>query len=554
MTDLRAIHAIVLAASLALAGAAAAAEPKLTHLFPVAGVQGSATPVAALGGFDPWPPRVWVSSPGIEFKPGEKAPDFQVEIAAGAQPGPRLVRFYNESGASAPRFFFVTDKPDVLEAEPNNEFTAPQKITALPAVVSGRLDQGQDVDSYAVELKSGQTLVASLYAYRLGSTFDGMLRIVDPAGAQHVFNHDAETMDPFVAWAAPKDGTYIVQVMGFVYPANAEVRFTSGEGCVYRLHLTASPRLQHAVPMAVTRGTKMPVQLVGWNLKAKTAEVDATAGHANESSIAVICEQDLPLQIPLSDYPELAEPCEEAAEPLTVPVPGAVSGCVDRSDDQDHYLFAARKQQIYRIKLHAASAGSSLDGWLRIKDQSGKELAAADDHKSSRDPEIAWTAPADGIYQFAIGDVTHRGGGDFFYRAVIEEESPGVSATAAEHQVKVEAGKSTEMKVTIKLLHGFSKNLRLGAKDVPQGVSVAELDVPEKGGEVAVKFEATADAAPAGAPFQFVLREVEGGKEHPVNYSLVDTSENNGVPQGYSTLVIESTDQLWLTVTKPAAK
>lgn len=546
----------VVAASLALSALAAAAEPTLTHLFPVAGQQGSTVSVTSVGKSDPWPPQVWMDSPGLVFKAGEKAGNFEVEIAADARPGPRLIRFFNESGVSEPRFFIVSDRPETLEAEPNDAFQAPQKLASLPATVSGRLDKGGDVDSYAVELKRGQTLVAWLEGYVLASTLDGMLRIVDSNGAQFAFNHDAQTMDPFLAWEAPHDGTFIVQVMGFAYPANAEVRFTGGENCVYRLHLTAGPFVRHTLPLAVPRGAKTSLQLAGWNLPTHTVEVDTTQIPAEETLIRIPGEEILAQQLlAVSEIPEAVEQePADAAAPVLLPVPGAVTGRISKPDDEDRFAFTAVKQRIYRIQVTSGPVASPLDAWVKLEDPEGKELAKSDDLGSSRDPQLVWTAPADGVFRVAIGDVTHRGGDDFVYRLAIEEAVPAVEATAASHSLKLEPGKPGELKVTVKLLHGFKAKLQLAAKQLPEGISAAEVEVPEKGGEVTLKFEAAAEAPPANLPFQLVLREAEGGKEHLVRYSLVNTSENNGVPQGYSTLVIDSTDQLWITVVKAPAK
>jgi hypothetical protein len=86
---------------------------------------------------------------------------------------------------------------------------------------------------------------------------------------------------------------------------------------------------------------------------------------------------------------------------------------------------------------------------------------------------------------------------------------------------------------------------------LPAGVTAEEKEVPEKGGEVVLSLTAAASAPVASQPFQVVLREVEGGKEYPVQFAMISVSENNGVPQGYRELLINSTDQLWLTVVAP---
>ena len=75
--------------------------------------------------------------------------------------------------------------------------------------------------------------------------------------------------------------------------------------------------------------------------------------------------------------------------------------------------------------------------------------------------------------------------------------------------------------------------------------------MPEKGGEVAITLTATPAALRASQPFSLTLREVEGGKQHPVQFQMISTTEDNGVPKGYRQLLINSTEQLWLTVTTP---
>jgi len=96
---------------LAVLGAASAAEPTLSHLFPAAGQQGTTVSVAAVAKSDPWPPQVWVDAPGITFTASKTKGKFDVEIAKDAAPGPHLVRFYNKDGASIPRFFRASPLP-----------------------------------------------------------------------------------------------------------------------------------------------------------------------------------------------------------------------------------------------------------------------------------------------------------------------------------------------------------------------------------------------------------------------------------------------------------
>lgn len=478
----------------ASASVAFAAEPSLKHMFPAAGARGNTITVRPVGKFTPWPVKAWVDAPGITFKPLKQAGEFDVEIAPDAALGPHLVRFFNDDGASQPRFLIVSEKPDVLEAEPNDDFTKPQKIAGLPAAISGKLDKSGDVDCFAVALKKGETLTASLEAYVLMSTFDGLLRIVDERGGVLAFNHDGRTLDPLLRWTAPRDGTFIVQAMGFVYPATADVRLTGSEGCVYRLRLASGEKL-------------------------------ATAGGTAET-----------------------EPNNTADKAQSLTLPGEIAGRIDPPGDEDRFAFAAAKGRAYEFALTAARDGSPLDAWLAIESKDGKQLSRADDSDGSRDPKLTWTATGDGPFTVAIGDLTHRGGAAFTYRLRTAEAAPGVAGSATADSFVLKADKPGEAKVSVKRTNGFKAKLKLAAKNLPEGVSAPEVDVPDKDGEVTLKLSATPEAKAASQPIQLVLRESDSGAEHVARYFLTKSAEDNGVPQGYTALVIDSTDQLWLTV------
>ena len=71
----------------------------------------------------------------------------------------------------------------MVEQEPNDEPAKAQKVERLPVVVNGRLGKRGDVDTFEVELRKGQTLVAALEGHgRLGSPMDGVLQVVSADG------------------------------------------------------------------------------------------------------------------------------------------------------------------------------------------------------------------------------------------------------------------------------------------------------------------------------------------------------------------------------------
>ena len=523
----------LLLCALLCAGAARSAEPTLTHMHP-AGIQvGTTASVKLTGKFEPWPCKIWTDSPGIVFAPAKDAGTFDVTVSADAKPGPHLIRAFNDDGASAPISMVVDRVAETLEVEPNDDFRAPQKLAVTTATINGKLGKTGDVDSFLVALKKGQTMVSWVEAYVLAAAFDSMLRVVDANGTTLAFNHDHTTMDPFLVFIAPQDGDYIIQTMGQKYPASSDIAFAGGDDCVYRMHVSTEPFVRNTWPLAVQRGKKTTVSLEGWNLATQQAEIDDTA----------------PPQFPVtfSDSPELIE----TGEPQTLAIPSAVSGRIIGVAHEDQYTFTATKDLALALSVTGPTHGSVIDARLRVLNKEGKELASNDDSGGSSEPKLLWTAPADGSYTAAVGDLTQRGGDAFFYRLQITTATPGASATIASSSAKLEAGKTAELKVAVTLTKAFPAKLRLIANHLPEGITAAEVDVPEKGGEVAIALTATPAAPRASQPFSLALRELESGKLHPVAFQMISTTEDNGVPKGYRQLLINSTEQLWLTITPP---
>jgi hypothetical protein len=482
----------------ALAFSAAHAEP-IQHLFPPAAAKGAATTVTPTGKYDPWPPQVWCDSPEIHFLPAKEKGRFDVEVTSAAKGGPHLVRFIKKGGGSDLRFLIVTEVPDVLEVEPNDDFKAPQHVPALPATVDGRLEKVGDVDSFAIALKSGERLSAWVDAYILASTFDGILRIVDTEGHELAFNHDGRTLDPALTWIAPRDGTYVLQLFGFSYPANAAVTLTGGEGCVYRLHLTHDP---------------LPA--------------------------------DPEIELP---GPEIAEhePNDTGALAQAITLPCHIKGAIDYPGDQDCFSFPAKKGQLYTFTAAPTGPDSPVDPSIGIEG-AAKSFQHREDTAGHRAPSFTWTATADGPAVITIGDFAHQGGPAYTYLLSLSETSPSLQATAAADFLTLAAGNSADFKITLEPENGFASKLILTAEDLPEGITAAPVEIPAKATEATLKCVATAAAPGASQPFRLHLHDPATNRDFPVRYMLTTLGEANGVPTGYTELVIDSLDQFWLTV------
>ena len=87
--------------------------------------------------------------------------------------------------------FAVDTLPECLEKEPNDSPQTAQAVT-LPVIVNGRIDRPGDWDVFRFEGRAGQQIVAEVYARRLESPLDCVLKLTDAAGKQLAFNDDHE--------------------------------------------------------------------------------------------------------------------------------------------------------------------------------------------------------------------------------------------------------------------------------------------------------------------------------------------------------------------------
>lgn len=531
-----------------------AAAPALEHLYPAGAQRGTTNLITAIGKQDTWPVEVWTDDDEIHFKAEKDKGKFTVTVSPKARQGPHLIRLYNAEGASAVRFFLVGDVLEAEEKEANDDFSKAQSLEKLPVIVNGRLEKNGDLDSYAITLQEGQWLVASLDAYVLSSTMDGLLRITDTNGLQMAFNHDSNlTLDPFLAWQASKSGTYIVQVMGFAYPATSSIQFDGGTGNIYRLGLTTGAYLHHTFPTGITR-TNAEVEVYGWNLaggkqSAKVRLKPETLA-AGSQVMPVSLESLNTLEVPVGSSPEQVEqePNDSRAEAGLLVVPGQVSGRIQQTGDVDCFTFESKKGQKWELAVLSDKLGFPLDATLRIEDATGKELAKNDDANSSSDPYLLWTAPAEGKFTVVISSLLRQAGSNYIYRLVITEPQPDFKVTVTANSFNVSPGKTNEFKATVKKLHGHDRSLTLEAVGLPKGISLSAVEIPAKGGEVTLKLVAQADARPASGEFSLVVKDTATGKTDKISHELVSRGVDNGVPQGYSTLVIERVERFWLTV------
>ncbi len=534
-----------------------AAAPSLDHLFPPSARPGSTNELTGIGTLAPWPAQLIFNHPGIHATASTNAGKYTLVVDASVPASTYLVRAVNDEGASNPRFLVVDRQPAQLESEPNDSAGQAQPIESLPTVVEGRLDKRDDVDTFQVSLKKGRTLIAWIEAFILASPLDAVLRVRDERGNVVSWNHDdGFTLDPFVAMTAPTDGKYRVEVFGFPHPGESEVRFAGNAKCVYRLHLDDRPYAAGLDPAGLSRSNPTTVGIRGWNLGSNSVQFTLPAFTSAPPHVRWVVTElpgiAGPVRIPLGEGPELRE-INESTQPMTLIVPGGVSGTLEQPGERDRYRFESRKGVTYRIDVQASALGSLLDPWVRVLDNAGKELAMNED-ATMGDPSLTWKATSDGTNTVVVGSSLAKAGPEYRYRLEVHPLEPQVRAVAGSSSVVVEAGKTNELKVSVQRIGGLEGSVRIEAGSLPEGVSVEPADAAAGVGEATLRFIAATNAPVGQQTLQLFARAGTNGVRVAVLHEMATTGEDNGVPKGFHQLRINETDWLWMTVRKTPAK
>lgn len=456
--------------------------PDLKHLFPAGGQRGTEMEAVVGGTFDPWPVDFWCDHPGIRLAANKTNQMVSISVSEDVPSGCYLIAARNAEGFSAPRWFEVSAFREVAEEEPNSTFANAQSLTNLPMVLNGTLEKNDDVDHFRIELKEGDVLNARISAYGIDSPVDAMLHLFDEEQRRIAFNHDAWHLDPWLLYTARHDQVVILQTSGFAHPPKADVRFAGSKETVYRLSLELRSAAR-VRPFPVLLGTE------GW--------------------------------------------------------PRSVRGGL--AEKSVRYPFEAKKGEMFTFTVHAAKLGYAVDPVLWVEEVgSSKELTRGDDMRDKRlDPELSWTAKADGSYALGIADLYHRWGPERKYQLDMVKGSSTFDASCEAFSVTLEAGGTTTLQVNARRLFGEKAVVALVTEGLPPGVWASAPMFPDKTGDITLTLNADEDLLPIQQPFKLfaIALEEQSPRRVPVVFRL------KGLATPHLDLEKNKRQSVWLTVT-----
>ena len=497
-----------LCALCALCGESFSASPLLNAIQPRGGQRGTEVELKFTGFRLGDSKEVLGYSPGVEvLKVTPHANDnevaVRVKIAPDCRLGEHAFRLRTASGVSDLRTFWVGALPVVPEVEPNTEF---EKAQPVPLNVTVHGDIGpEDVDHFVVECKKGQRLSVEVEGQRLGSGFwDPYVAILDAKRFELAYSDDSPLSgtDGGCSVLIPADGKYTVLVRESSYQGGGQ----------YRLHVGTFPRPTAMLPNGGKPGEDLTVRFLGDPLGEIKATVKLPAVPDPLFRAHCVTPDGVSptgFKVAVGDLPTLVEPGTNVntQTAFAVPAPGAATGVVGKAGEQRWFKFAAKKGEVFDLRVRARAMGSPLDPVLHVGHLGGAYLAGNDD-TAGPDSRLRFTAPEDKEYAVWVHDHLNKGGPDYFFRLEVAPVKPGTTAgipvvdgnnpaNQDRQSVAVPKGGRFATMVTVNR-RDWGGPAAVSLDKLPPGVTLTADPCDPGLGSVPVVFEATPDAAPAG--------------------------------------------------------
>lgn len=496
-----------------------AAMPDFAAMTPAGGQRGTDTKVTINGarledfeGFIFYSPGF--TTKGVEKKEGGVVVA-TIGVDANVPNGPHALRLRTRTGVSYLRQFYVGPYPNVMEAEPNSEFTAPQVI-GMNQTVNGVVTN-EDVDYYKVTAKAGQRIAVEVEGVRLGyAAFDPYVSIMNAQRFDLAASDDTvlHGKDCHASIVAPADGDYIIQVREAAYQGNDQ--------CRYRLHVGDFRRPEMVYPAGGKAGGTVQARFIDHDGSSFEESLTLPAVPDRRYPMYPKAQAAAPsgnvFRVMDFDNVMEVEPNNDAATATlsSISVPVAFNGIIDKPDEVDMFKIPLKAGMALDIQCFARSFGSPLDSWMQLTNAKGEVVSENDDTGEAprQDSRIKFTIPADGEYCVRIFDHLNRGGPDFAYRIEMIAAKPEVTFSSPQYD-----NNNSQLRQLIPIPKGgrFAQlvnvsrsntggDMNFQCEGLPAGVRLVEPLMPGGLNNVMMLFEAAPDAPLGGAAVPVTLK------------------------------------------------
>ncbi len=437
----------------------------------------------------------------------------RLTVSADAKLGKRELRLVTESAMSNPLWIQIGKWPEVSETEPND--TIPNAIIdQMPIVINGQIFPG-DTDSFSFNARQGQKLVIEVgardvipfLADAVPGWFQATLALTDSSGKEVSYSDSFYyRQDPVVYFEVPSDGRYTFHIRDSVYRGR--------EDFVYRITLGELPFVTSVFPLGARYGTKVNVELQGWNLTDTTFETQLMSRRKFRPVEWCSLEQGdgesvrFPLHVDLLTDVFDEEPNNTIDTSQEVTTRVNVHGRIDTPGDQDVYFIKGQGKLVAEIL--ARRQGSPLDSQLTLTNIDGKEIAFNDDHEDKgqglqthhSDSVLEAFIPSSGAY-LHVSDTQHNGGKDFVYRLSLRASEPDYEIRVTPGTIVARAGAITPITVFALRRDNYQEDIELALLDAPPGFELSGGIIPGNADRVSLTLK-----VPSTAPEEPVLLDM----------------------------------------------
>jgi hypothetical protein len=523
--------------------------PVLAWIYPAGAARGTTVDVLA-SGTSIAPDSMLVTGGGVTGKVIDaKDPNkvkISVTVAPDAAVGEREFRLVNAGGVSNRFRFLIGELPEMMETEPNNDRSSPQKIARLPVLINGQITDS-DRDYFQFTAKAGETLVIEVMARALlpyiadavPGWFDPQLTVFDARGAQIAFADDFRTRpDPVMFFRAPADGEYTLEVRDVIYRGRGDF--------VYRLTIGAIPYVTEIFPLGGRRGTSVAVELHGVNLKTARKIVTVPMDGARKMQVAG-------LPFAASDYPSVC--AIDSPDPHRITPPVAIDGRIRMPGVSHWFRFTAAKGERLVFETQARRLGSPIDTVLALYDVKKNVLAENDDWTDPLEPiphnadsRIVHTFNAAGEYLLRVRDIQGKGGDEYAYRLTVAPLRPDFTLRISPDNPRMGQGDTAAITVAAVRHDEFAGEIKLGVENLPTGFVASDGVIPVGQNEGRLTI-----TAPAGFATRVIAPVITGMATIGKDSVLRRAESAESMMQAFAYTHILPTSQLFLAVVPATA-
>ena len=496
-------------AILALLPSIASAQVQLDRFYPPVVHIGGETVINAEGKFPTWPVEIVSDRDDVKIVVGKDSGQLTVNISTDVSPGVVWIRMLDNASASKLVPLLIEPIAATSEVEPNNKIIEATPVE-LPAVVYGKLAKSNDLDTYRIKLKRGQTFVASAVAHRLlRSPMDAVMQLVDGRGNVIVQADDERGLDPQLVYEADGDAELFLRIFAFPEVANSTIGYAGAESFVYAIRLTSDTFVDHSLPLVVSADHSIVAAVPhGWNLPPKPEVFRSSATTHSPIVNHVPSALGWQWQTVLAHDAVMIDDVENGSVAVAQSLPCIFSGHIAARGEIDRIRFHVNASTRYEAVVHSRAHGFPLDSVVRVVNfADGSEVVTNDDvSRGQYDASVVFTTKVAGEFVLEISDLVDGHGPRHAYSVVIAEAIPSADLSVAEDHFIVIAGSSVEIPISIVRQNGFDQELTITADGLPKGV-VAEPVVSQTKGDTSktVKLKIVADkTALSQSNFQIV--------------------------------------------------